>query len=125
MRAIILCYTRPMSDCIFCKIINGEIPAAKAYEDDEILAFNDINPQAPVHLLVIPKKHIRNIMEAEAADTGLLGRLFFKAQEIAKNSGCEEKGARFVINCKSDGGQTVDHLHCHILGGRFMTWPPG
>ena len=114
-----------MNNCIFCKIIKGEIPANKAYEDDEILAFNDINPQAPVHLLVIPKKHIRNIMEADTEDTALLGRLFFKAQEIAKNVGCEEKGARFVVNCKSDGGQTVDHLHCHILGGRPMTWPPG
>ena len=95
------------------------------YEDDELLAFHDMNPQAPLHVLVIPKKHISNIMEAEASDAGLLGRLLFKAQEIAKAQGCEEKGARFIINCKSDGGQTVYHLHCHILGGRFMTWPPG
>ena len=114
-----------MIECIFCRIIRGEIPAKKVYEDDEFLAFDDINPQAPVHLLVIPKKHIRNIMEAEPDDTALLGRLLFKAQEIAKNNGCAENGARFVINCKSDGGQTVDHIHCHILGGRFMTWPPG
>jgi len=114
-----------MNECVFCKIVKGEILAKKVYEDEEFLAFDDINPQAPVHLLVIPKKHIRNIMEAEAADTALLGRLLFKAQEIAQNSGCAEKGARFVINCKSDGGQTVDHIHCHILGGRFMAWPPG
>jgi len=114
-----------MSDCIFCKIIKGEIPANKVYEDEEFLAFHDINPQAPLHLLVIPKKHIRNIMEVDAADTALLGRLLFKAQELAQSNGCAEKGARFVINCKSDGGQTVDHIHCHVLGGRFMTWPPG
>ena len=114
-----------MSDCIFCKIIKGEIPAKKLYEDDELLAFYDVNPQAPVHFLVIPKKHIENIMELDAADTALLGRLLFKAQELAAGNGCAEKGARFVINCKSDGGQSVDHLHCHILGGRFMKWPPG
>ncbi|MCL2380310.1 MAG: histidine triad nucleotide-binding protein [Treponema sp.] len=114
-----------MSNCIFCRIIGGEIPAKKVYEDEEILAFDDMNPQAPVHILVIPKKHIRNMMEVDTGDTGLLGRLFFKAQEIAQSSGCAEKGARFVVNCKSNGGQTVDHLHCHVLGGRFMTWPPG
>jgi histidine triad (HIT) family protein len=114
-----------MSDCIFCKIIAGEIPGKKIYEDDEFLAFHDVNPQAPVHFLVIPKRHIRNIMELDAADSGLLGRLLFKAQELAAGQGCEAKGARFVINCKSDGGQTVDHLHVHVLGGRFLDWPPG
>ena len=114
-----------MSNCIFCKIVKGEIPSKKVYEDEEFLAFHDLNPQAPVHILVIPKKHIRNIMEAEAEDTGLLGRLLFKAQEIAKSNGCEEKGGRFVINCKSHGGQTVDHLHLHVLGGRSLRWPPG
>ena len=124
-------YSRTMSDCIFCKIIKGEIPSKKIYEDGELLAFNDINPQAPIHFLVIPKKHIPNIMELDADDTALLGRLFFKAQELAKEpglaspEGCAEKGARFVINCKSHGGQTVDHLHCHVLGGRFLKWPPG
>ena len=114
-----------MSDCIFCKIINGEIPSKKLYEDDELLAFNDANPKAPVHFLVIPKKHIRNMMELDAADSALLGRLLFKAQELAQSEGCTEKGARFVINCKSHAGQTVDHLHCHVLGGRFLSWPPG
>jgi histidine triad (HIT) family protein len=114
-----------MSDCIFCKIIAGEIPCKKIYEDDRMLAFHDITPQAPVHFLVIPKKHIRNIMEMESADSGLLGDLLYKAQELAAGQGCAEKGARFVINCKSDGGQTVDHLHIHVLGGRFMNWPPG
>lgn len=114
-----------MSNCIFCKIIKGEIPAKKVYEDEELLAFHDVNPQAPVHILVIPKKHIPNIMEAEAGDAEVLGRLLFRAQEIAKSSGCEEKGGRFVINCKSHGGQTVDHLHLHVLGGRSLKWPPG
>jgi len=114
-----------MDDCIFCRIIKGEIPSSKIYEDDELLAFHDVNPQAPVHFLVIPKRHIRSIMELDAADTDLLGRLFFKAQELAQGNGCGEKGARFVVNCKTHGGQTVDHLHCHVLGGRYLLWPPG
>ena len=88
-----------------------------------MLAFYDVNPQAPVHFLVIPKKHIPSIMETD--DSGLLGRLLFRAEELAKSNGCAEKGARFVINCKSHGGQTVDHLHIHVLGGRYMVWPPG
>jgi histidine triad (HIT) family protein len=112
-----------MSDCIFCKIITGEIPGSKIYEDEEMLAFHDITPQAPVHFLLIPKKHIPNIMEME--DSALAGRLILKARELAKELNCGETGARFVINCKSDGGQTVDHLHIHVLGGRMLTWPPG
>ena len=120
-----------MSNCLFCKIIAGEIPCKKLYEDEEMLAFLDINPMAPVHFLVIPKKHINNLLELEAQDAGLIGRLFFKAQELSKmplapqSAGCEEKGGRFVINAKSDGGQTVDHLHIHFLGGRALGWPPG
>jgi histidine triad (HIT) family protein len=116
-----------MNDCIFCKIVEGTIPARKLYEDDELLAFLDAAPQAPVHFLVIPKRHIPNIMAAGPAPaaTALLGRLLFKAQELAVAQGCAENGARFVINCKSDGGQTVDHLHCHVLAGRPLGWPPG
>jgi len=114
-----------MSNCIFCKIINGEILADKIYEDDELLAFRDLTPMAPVHFLVIPKKHIRNLMELESEDTILAGRLLNKAQELAKDQGCEENGARFVINAKQDGGQSVDHLHIHVLGGRLLGWPPG
>lgn len=114
-----------MSNCLFCKIIAGEIPSKKLYEDDEMLAFFDINPAAPVHFLVIPKKHINNLLELEEADALLIGKMFYKAQELAKQQGCEEKGARFVINAKSDGGQTVDHLHIHVLGGRALGWPPG
>jgi histidine triad (HIT) family protein len=114
-----------MSDCIFCKIVKGEIPCKKIYENDDMLAFHDLNPQAPVHFLIIPKRHITSIMALEAADSGLAGKILYKAQELAKELGCGEKGARFVINCKSDGGQTVDHLHVHILGGRQLAWPPG
>ena len=114
-----------MSDCLFCKIIAGEIPCGKIYEDSEMLAFRDINPMAPVHFLLVPKKHIKSLLELEAEDSALVGRLLFKAQELAKQQGCEEKGGRFVINAKSDGGQTVDHLHIHILGGRALGWPPG
>lgn len=114
-----------MNNCIFCKIARGEIPSKKIYEDDELFAFHDINPQAPVHFLVIPKKHIENLMAMEAADSGLAGRLIFKAQELAAGLGCSDKGARFVLNCKSDGGQSVDHLHVHVLGGRQLDWPPG
>jgi histidine triad (HIT) family protein len=114
-----------MSDCIFFFFFRGEIPSKKIYEDDELFAFHDVNPQAPVHFLVIPKKHIRNIMEMDAGGEALLGKLLFKAQELASENGCGDNGARFVINCKSHGGQTVDHLHCHVLGGRFLSWPPG
>jgi len=114
-----------MKDCLFCQIVSGKVPSKKIYEDDEIFAFHDINPAAPVHFLVVPKKHIRNLLELEAGDEALIGRLLFKAQELAKQQGCEEKGGRFVINAKSDGGQTVDHLHIHFLGGRVFSWAPG
>ena len=114
-----------MENCLFCKIIRGEIPSTKLYEDSEIMAFLDIAPEAPVHFLVVPKKHIVNLMELQPEDVGLLGRLLYKAQELAQLNGCSENGARFVFNCKTDGGQTVDHLHLHVLGGRGMHWPPG
>ena len=114
-----------MSDCIFCRIIKGEIPCKKIYEDDEMLAFHDITPMAPVHFLLIPKKHIKSLLHLEAQDIALAGRLLGKARDLAKEQGCGENGARFVINAGSDGGQTVDHLHIHILGGRALGWPPG
>ena len=114
-----------MADCIFCKIIAGEIPSNKIFEDDEILAFHDIDPKAPTHFLVIPKKHITNIMELTREEIPLMGALMFKAQELAASLGCAGNGARFVINCKSHGGQSVDHLHVHVMGGRKMSWPPG
>ncbi|MDR2951794.1 MAG: histidine triad nucleotide-binding protein, partial [Treponema sp.] len=109
-----------MSDCLFCKIARGEIPCTKIYEDDEMLAFKDINPMDPVHFLLIPKKHITSVLETQEQDAPLLGSLIFKAQELAKQQGCEKGGGRFVINAKADGGQTVDHLHIHFLGGRAL-----
>ena len=114
-----------MGDCLFCKIIAGSIPSNKIYEDDDLLAFHDISPQAPVHFLVIPKKHIANIMEAKPEDAELLGKLLYKGQELLAKEGCAEKGGRFVLNCKSDGMQTVEHVHLHVLGGRSLNWPPG
>ena len=114
-----------MSDCIFCKIAKSEIPSKKVYEDDELLAFNDIMPVAPVHILIIPKKHIQSLLHAEAEDSAVLGRLMCKAGELAKEHGCGESGARFVINAGRDAKQSVDHLHIHILGGRSLRWPPG
>ena len=114
-----------MSDCLFCRIISKEIPSKIIYEDEEILAFHDISPQAPVHFLVIPKKHIPNIMDAKPEDIALLGKMLHKAQELLAKQGCAEKGGRFVINCKSHGLQTVYHIHIHVLGGRKLRWPPG
>jgi histidine triad (HIT) family protein len=114
-----------MSDCIFCKIIAGDIPCKKIYEDSEMLAFHDVNPQAPVHFLLIPKKHIKSLLDIGPEDAALAGRLVEKAGLLAKEQGCGENGARFVINALRDGGQTVDHLHIHVLGGRQLGWPPG
>jgi len=113
-----------MSDTIFTKIINREIPADIVYEDDRALAFKDINPQAPTHILVIPKKPIPKIAVAETEDQDLLGYLLLIVKQVAAQAGLEN-GYRVVINNGSDGGQTVDHLHLHILGGRSMQWPPG
>jgi histidine triad (HIT) family protein len=113
-----------MSETVFSKIIRREIPADIVYEDDLALAFNDINPQAPTHILVIPRQPIPRISEASDDDQALLGHLLLTAKRVAEQVGLE-KGYRVVINNGNDGGQTVDHLHLHILGGRFMQWPPG
>ena len=110
---------------LFEKIIAREIPADIVYEDDLVLAFNDINPKAPTHVLVIPKKPIPRIAEAEPEDHQVLGHLLLKAREIAADLGLQENGFRLVINNGKDGGESVPHLHLHILGGRAMTWPPG
>ena len=110
---------------LFEKIIAREIPADIVYEDDLILAFNDINPQAPVHVLVIPKKTIPRIAEADPEDHQVLGHLLLKAKDIAADLGLHENGFRLVINNGKDAGESVPHLHLHILGGRTMTWPPG
>jgi len=112
------------SDCLFCKIGSGAIPAAKLYEDDELLAFRDINPQAPHHFLVIPKKHISGPGALTATEAELTGKLIAKAGELARQQGIGD-GFRLVINNGADAGQTVFHLHLHVLGGRPMGWPPG
>ena len=114
-----------MPGCIFCKIANKEIPAKTVYEDEEVYAFHDLNPQAPAHALVIPKRHIGNLLLAEESDSALLGRLMGAAAHVAHTLGIAESGFRVVANVGVDGGQTVDHLHLHVLGGRHMTWPPG
>lgn len=109
-----------MENCIFCKIINKEIPSTVVYEDDEILAFRDINPAAPVHVLVIPKKHITSLAEIEKEDEGIIGRIYTIINEIAKKEGIFEKGFRVIVNCGEDGGQEVGHLHFHLLGGKKL-----
>jgi histidine triad (HIT) family protein len=111
-------------DCIFCRIVSGEIPSKKVKEDEQILAFHDVAPQAPTHVLVIPKKHIASLAHAGSVDNAMLGHLLISAGEIAREQGLS-KGYRVVISTGPEGGQTVDHLHLHILGGRQMHWPPG
>ncbi len=113
------------SDCLFCKIVAGDIPADIVYEDDHVLAFRDINPQAPTHVLVIPRTHIARINDLEAEHAEIVGRMYLAAAAIARNEGIAESGYRTVMNCNSDGGQTVFHIHLHLLGGRALTWPPG
>ena len=112
-------------DCLFCKIIKGEIPSAKVYEDDKVYAFRDIEPQAPVHILIIPKEHIASANELTEENASIVGHIFAVAAKIAKEEGIAEGGYRIVNNCGQDGGQTVGHLHFHMLGGRSLKWPPG
>ena len=115
-----------MSECIFCKIIKGEIPATTFYEDDNVMAFQDINSQAPSHILVIPKKHITSMVHLTTEDREeIIPHIFKVIQDLAKEFNLNEKGFRIVNNCGEEGGQTVDHLHFHLLGGRQMLWPPG
>lgn len=114
-----------MSDCIFCKMVAGKIQADVVYEDDDVLAFRDINPVMPHHLLVIPKTHIATINDLEAGDAEVVGKLYLAAAKIAADLGFAESGYRTVVNCNRDGGQLVFHLHMHLLGGRGMGWPPG
>lgn len=114
-----------MGDTIFDKIIRREIPADIVYEDDEVLGFRDVNPQAPVHVLFIPKRPLATLNDAATGDANLLGRLLLACADYAKREGFAERGYRTVINCNQDGGQTVFHLHVHLLAGRPMHWPPG
>jgi len=114
-----------MSDDLFLKIIDREIPADIVFEDDEVLAFRDIDPQAPVHVLIVPKRRIPTINDLEDADAGLVGRMLLTARKIAADEGLSEDGYRLVFNCNERGGQSVHHIHLHLLGGRQMSWPPG
>ena len=109
-----------MEDCLFCKIIKGDIPSNKVYEDDDVLAFRDINPIAPVHVLVIPKKHINSLVELEEEDKIVVGKIYMIINKIAKQEGILDRGFRVVVNCGSDGGQEVKHLHFHLLGGKKL-----
>ena len=114
-----------MNECLFCKMVSGVIPCDKVYENKNVLAFRDIDPKAPTHILIIPKKHITTLNEINENDQDLLGELLLTAKNIAKDEGIDTSGYRTVFNCNSDGGQTVFHIHMHLLGGRPMSWPPG
>jgi histidine triad (HIT) family protein len=114
-----------MSDCLFCRIVAGTIPAKKVFEDAECIGFNDINPQAPHHVLFIPKKHIARLTDATVEERELLGHLMFSASKYAREQGFSDQGFRVVMNTNANAGQTVFHIHLHLLGGRQLTWPPG
>jgi len=114
-----------MSDCLFCKLINGDIPTDIVYQDDDVFAFHDVSPQAPIHILVIPKQHIATINDTDESHQAVLGKLVLTAKKIAKEQGIADNGYRLVVNCNQDGGQTVFHIHLHLLGGRSLSWPPG
>lgn len=114
-----------MEECIFCKIVKGDIPSKKVYEDDLVLAFEDINPIAPVHVLVIPKKHIKSLNSLSVGDLDIMTHILKVIKDITKKLNIYEKGYRVVINCGEDGGQEVPHIHFHILGGKSLSWPPG
>jgi histidine triad (HIT) family protein len=114
-----------MSDCLFCKIIKREIPGSIVYEDDRVLAFNDINPQAPTHVLIVPKRHIASLNDLQPGDDQIVGELVRRAAAIANQRGLSAGGFRTVFNTNRDAGQTVFHIHLHLIGGRSMAWPPG
>ncbi len=114
-----------MSDCLFCKVEKGDIPAEKVYEDERLFAIKDINPQAPTHLLIIPRKHHSTILELQEDDFEMIGSVYSVAGKLARQSGIADDGFRVVVNCGRNGGQSVYHIHFHVLGGRPMAWPPG
>ena len=113
------------SDCLFCKIIAGEIPGHLVYEDKDVVAFKDIDQKAPLHLLIVPRQHIATLNDLSAADEGLVGALVRRAAALAKQHGYSDRGYRTVLNCNRDAGQTVFHIHLHLLAGRVLGWPPG
>ena len=114
-----------MAGCLFCGIIDGRVPANVVYQDERVVAFTDINPQAPVHLLIIPRKHVAGVLDAAVEDHDLIGAIFAVAARLAQEHGIADSGFRVVVNSGSDAGQSVFHLHYHLLGGRRMSWPPG
>lgn len=114
-----------MTDCIFCKMASGDMDADIVLEDEEVVAFRDINPQAPTHVLIIPRKHIPTINDLSGDDAALVGKLFMAAKEVAQREGIDETGFRTVMNCQEGAGQSVFHIHLHVLGGRSLDWPPG
>ncbi len=114
-----------MSDCLFCKLVSGEIPCDFIYEDDDVVAFNDVNPQAPHHFLCIPKQHIATTNDLQSEHAQIMGKLILAAKKIADDRGIADDGYRLVMNCNQHGGQTVFHIHLHVLAGRQMSWPPG
>ena len=114
-----------MTDCLFCKIIAGQIPGAIVHQDDTLIAFKDINPQAPLHVLIVPRKHIATLNDLTPGDDGLVGSMFRRAAALAKEHGYDERGYRTVFNTNREAGQTVFHIHLHLLAGRGLSWPPG
>ncbi len=114
-----------MSECLFCRIVEGNLPASIVFQDERLIAFEDINPQAPTHLLIVPRRHVATLNELTAEDDGLVGEMIRRAAAIAKDRGIAEGGFRTVFNCNAGAGQTVFHIHLHLLGGRPLEWPPG
>ncbi len=114
-----------MSDCLFCKMVSGDIKPDTVYEDDDVLAFRDMHPQAPVHVLVIPKEHVATLNDVDPAHAEMMGKLFLAAKTVAEQEGLADRGYRTVVNCNAEAGQSVYHVHMHVLAGRPMTWPPG
>lgn len=114
-----------MADCLFCKVIAGEIPGNFVHKDELLVAFNDINPQAPLHVLIVPRRHIATLNDLSVEDDGLVGAMFRRAAALAKEHGYDQRGYRTVFNCNREAGQTVFHIHLHLLAGRGLTWPPG
>ena len=114
-----------MTDCLFCKMVSGEITPDSVYEDDDVLAFRDIDPQAPTHVLIVPKQHVATINDLNPGNAELIGKMMLAAARVAQQEGFAEQGYRTLVNCNADGGQTVFHIHMHLLGGRVMGWPPG
>ncbi|HEU4787337.1 MAG TPA: histidine triad nucleotide-binding protein [Gemmatimonadaceae bacterium] len=114
-----------MPDCLFCKVVSGKIPGKIVYQDDRLVAFRDINPQAPMHVLIVPRRHIATLNDLQPGDDGLIGEMIRRAAALAREHGYADRGYRSLFNCNAEAGQSVFHIHLHVLGGRSMGWPPG